>query len=101
MEIEIVIRLRLVKEYLATPIFCANPEIMGHLEVDVLPITDSLKDDLKNWYNQYQATFFDDYPPDSRFSSPYLEAMHAKIGEDLAKKLRIELGDGYSVEYNI
>lgn len=93
------ITLRLVKEYMAGPIFCPDPERMGHVEVDELPISQALKVQILAWDSEYQATFNDDYPPDSGFSSPEAESMHIAEGSRIAKKLQLELEGTYTVEY--
>ncbi|MGR2741122.1 hypothetical protein ACUY1T_21980 [Billgrantia sp. Q4P2] len=93
------ITLRLVKEYMAGPIFCPDPERMGHVEVDELPISQALKAQILAWDSEYQATFNDDYPPDSGFGSPEAESMHIAEGSRLAKSLQQELGGDYMVEY--
>lgn len=93
------ITLRLTNEYLAGPIFCPDPEGMGHIDVEDLPISMELKRAISDWDNEYQETFDDDYPPDSGFTSPDLEAAHKKQGVDLAKRLKKELGENYSIEY--
>lgn len=91
--------LRLAKEYLAGPVFCPDSEKMGHIDVEDLPVSEQLKRAIQAWDSQYQSTFDDEYPPDSGFISPELEAAHERQGAELAERLQEELGDGYSVEY--
>lgn len=93
------IKLRLASEYLAGPIFCPEPDSMGHIDVDDLPLSQELKAEITAWDSEYQATFNGDYPPDSGFGSPEVELRHIAEGEELAKKLQEELGGGYMVEY--
>lgn len=95
------INLRLTTEYMATPIFCTDPEEMGHLDVDDLPISDALKKNLKNWYQEYQSTFNEEHPQNSGFCSLQMAIVHAKKGESIAKQMQIELGENYRVEYSI
>ncbi|MEE9453302.1 MAG: hypothetical protein V3V13_02820 [Paracoccaceae bacterium] len=95
------IKLRLAKEYLTCPVFCPDPENMGHINLGDLPISDELRQELVEWNQQYQDTFNEEYPPDSGFSSLELEKTHVQQGAKLAKKLQINLGDTYSVEYQV
>lgn len=62
---------------------------MGH--IDDLPISNGLKDELFLWDKEYQATFNDDYPPDSGFSSIEDEIRHKNVGLMLAKKCKRSL----------
>ncbi|UZE18712.1 hypothetical protein LOY70_03695 [Pseudomonas sp. B21-054] len=93
------IRLRLTSEYLAGPIFCPEPDKMGHVDVEGLPLSQELKTKVSEWDRKYQSTFNSDYPPDSGFSSPEAELQHAAEGEQLAKMIQQELQGSYSVEY--
>lgn len=93
------IRLRLASEYLAGPIFCPEPDRMGHIDVDDLPLSQELKAQISAWDSEYQATFNSDYPPDSGFSSLEAKLRHIAKGEQLANKLQQELGGIYEVEY--
>lgn len=93
------IKLKVASEYLAGPIFCPDPDRMGHVDIDDLPVSQELKAEIRAWDVEYQATFNSDYPPDSGFSSPEAELRHKAQGGQLAKKLQHELGYGYMVEY--
>lgn len=93
------INLRLVLEYLASPIFCYDVDQMGHLEIDDLEISDDLKRQLKVWDKEFQDTFNDDYPPDSGFSSRQQLQRHIQQGYKLVTKLQLELGESYKINY--
>lgn len=56
------IRLRLMSEYLAGPLFCPEPDKMGH--VDGLPPSQELKARINEWDSRGRATINSD---------PYLE----------------------------
>src|SRR5690606_31404844 len=99
MEITAMKVLRLVNENLAGPIFCPHVESMGHISVVDLPISEVLRDELFEWDTKYQATFDDDYPPDSGFATSELAEAHRAIGKSLAERLQRELGSDYVVEY--
>lgn len=89
-----------IREYMATPIFCSNDDNMGHVDVDALPVTDELKNKLKLWHADYQSTFDENYPPNSGFICRDADQAHIERGRQLAEQLRIELGEGYKVEYS-
>lgn len=93
------IRLRLTSEYLAGPIFCPDPDRMGHVDIEDLPLSQELKAQISEWDSRYQSTFNSDYPPDSGFASPDAELQHAAEGEQLAKSIQQELEGSYTVEY--
>ena len=93
------IRLRLMSEYLAGPLFCPEPDKMGHVDVDDLPLSQELKARINEWDSRYQATFNSDYPPDSHFFSRKAEIQHAVEGVKLAKSIQQELESSYTVEY--
>ncbi|MDR6182161.1 hypothetical protein [Asaia bogorensis] len=91
--------LRLANEFFASPIFCSDPSRIGHVEIDDLPVSASLKLALKAWDAAYQATYNDSYPPESGFHSSKLQEVHCKRGEELAERLQTELGDMFRIEY--
>lgn len=93
------IRLRLTSEYLAGPVFCPEPDKMGHVDVDDLPLSEELKAKINEWDGRYQSTFNSDYPPDSGFTSSEAELQHVSEGEQLAISMQQELEGTYKVEY--
>ncbi|TPG72822.1 hypothetical protein [Pseudomonas mandelii] len=92
-------KLRIASEYSAGPIFCPDPDRMGHIDIDDLPISQGLKIKISEWDCEYQATFDDDYPPDSGFGSPEEKFRHVAEGKKLADELQQELGSSYTIEY--
>ena len=93
------IRLRLTSEYLAGPIFCPDPDRMGHVDIEGLPLSQELKVIISEWDGEYQSTFNSDYPPDSCFATPEAELRHIAEGELLAKSIQQDLESSYTVEY--
>ena len=93
------IRLRLTSEYLAGPIFCPDPDRMGHVDIEDLPLSQELMTKISKWDGEYQATFNSDYPPDSGFTTPEAELRPKAEGVQLARSIQQELGGGYIVEY--
>ena len=66
---------------------------------DGLPLSDGLKATLQTWADVYDRTLNEDYPPDSRFSSPTEEEAFETEGRRLWQALKNELGEGYKVLY--
>lgn len=93
------IRLRLTSEYLAGPIFCPDPDRMGHVDIEDLPLSQELIAKISKWDGEYQATFNSDYPPDSGFTTPEAELRHKAEGMQLARLIQQELKSSYMVEY--
>ncbi|WP_108097484.1 hypothetical protein [Pseudomonas sp. GV071] len=93
------IKLNLVREYLAGPIFCPDIDRMGHVDIDDLPISQKLRVRVGKWDSVYQATFNSDYPPESGFSTAEAELQHVAEGQQLAIMMQQELESGYIVEY--
>lgn len=93
------IHLKFAKEYMAGPIFCSDPDNMGHIELIDLPISDDLRSAISLWNDEYQDTFNNEYPPDSGFNNPKVDRNHVERGRKLAEMLQNELGPEYRVEY--
>jgi hypothetical protein len=93
------IRLRLTSEYLAGPLFCPDPDRMGHVDIEDLPLSPELRAKINKWDGEYQATFNSDYPPGSGFTTAEAELRHIAEGKQLAKSIQQELESGYMVEY--
>ncbi|WP_416050109.1 hypothetical protein [Cupriavidus basilensis] len=91
--------IRLGAVYGASPIFCADIDKMGYVEPRSLPIAPSLVAAIKDWDQEFQQTFCEDYPPDSRFESEEARVQHNVRGVQLWKRLQKELGAGTSVEF--
>lgn len=93
------INLRLTSEYMAGPIFCSDPDAMGHVDVVDMPLSKRLKIKINAWNNKYQATFNSDYPPDSGFKTREERIQHELEGAFLAYEMQEELGKGYVVKF--
>jgi len=91
--------IRLGVVYGAPPIFCADIDQMGYVEPDCLLLTPPLVADLKAWNQDFQATFCEDYPPDSGFQSEDERLEHNKRGVQLWLELQQELGANMFVEF--
>lgn len=93
------IKLRLACEYLAGPVFCPDPDRMGHMDLEDLPLSNELRMKIIKWDSDYQALFDDDNPGESGFPTPEAELRHIADGQELAESMQKELRRGYIVEY--
>lgn len=93
------IQVKLWAAFYADPVSIKDSDIFNYSDLSELNISDELKEAMQAWDDEYQATFDGDYPPNSGFASSDLEATHFAKGEELAKRLQAELGEGYSVKY--
>ncbi|ASO18909.1 hypothetical protein FHR81_001174 [Actinoalloteichus hoggarensis] len=64
-----------------------------------LRLSTELVADLAAWDDEYQATYDDDYPPDSRFPSPEARAAWVERGKELAARIKQESPFVTSVDY--
>ncbi|CAA6806180.1 MAG: Unknown protein [uncultured Campylobacterales bacterium] len=90
-------------EFMAPPFFNPSSEEVGHLDFDEIPITEKLKQEIKEWDEVYQNTYNDEYPPDSCFKSKKQKQWFYKRGRELFEKLKQELPNVkvyyYDMEY--
>ncbi|RSM83148.1 hypothetical protein DMH04_23695 [Kibdelosporangium aridum] len=71
----------------------------GSLSAYELPISDTLAAELWEWAGIYDDTLDRENPRKSGLDTPDAEQQFVARGEELAKRLAAELGDGYSVSY--
>ena len=71
------------------------------LDVDPasLPISEGLASDFNEWAAAYDATFNEEYPPDSGFADQAAEDAFLATGRRLANRLAQELGADAQVDY--
>ena len=66
-----------------------------------LRLPTELKQKIEDWDKQYQSTYVDDYPPDSKFETARDEKKFIEIGYEIQKALQMELGKDYEVFYQL
>ncbi|NHB62293.1 hypothetical protein [Photorhabdus sp. RW14-46] len=92
-------RIKLMVDYDCYPLWLDSDDEVGNIDPDVLPISDSLKEELNNWSKQYDETLNLDDPLSSGFSTPEAETVFKEKGQYLREKLQTELNNGYEVIY--
>jgi hypothetical protein len=98
-------RIKLMADYFCSPVWhdatgedLPDPEI-GPIDLDDLPVTDDLRDDLEAWADRFDATMDPDDPAAAAFQPPDSLARFATDGAALAARLQAELGRGWVVRY--
>lgn len=89
--------LRLMADYHSYPIWEDSEHGTSNVNPVDLPISSELRDDLNKWAKQYDDTLNQDDPLQSGFPTPEAEADFKNEGVTLLDKLKIELGEGYSL----
>lgn len=90
-------QLLLEGEYGADPVWCAVCQY--NIEIDELAVSDMLLDELLHWGNAY-GQWVDLEQGVLIEGGAEMEVAHNKAGTLLAKKLQMELGNGYTVEFS-
>ena len=90
--------IKLMPEYGSFPIWRCN-DIRYVVEPEELPISESLKQALQEWANVYDNTIDMNDPASAGFKSNMEMEIFEKIGLELWKQLKTELGDGYIIKY--
>jgi len=81
----------------ADPIWCS--QCGCNLDIEEIPISEDLKDELVIWAMQYGKWI--DWDKDMLYSNGIeLENEHNKLGQILTEKVRKELGDKYKVSFS-
>ncbi len=89
--------LRFGAVYITCPIF--DEDSLCYRTPSELSISDLLRSQIKEWDLEYQKTFCEDYPPDSKFETLEDLERHNARGLVLAEQLQKELGDQYEIQF--
>lgn len=92
--------LKLMADYYCYPLWYASDGKFGDININNLPISETLKRELLEWADQYDSTLNQEYPPDSGFKTPIAEKKFKEKGEELAHRLQKELSGKYHIIYN-
>ena len=89
--------IKLMPDYQCFPLWEASPGDVGNINPENLPISLDLKAELAAWTKIYDATLDVDDPACSGFQSEEAEAEFKRVGNDLAERLKCELGPDFAV----
>ncbi|WP_049228227.1 MULTISPECIES: hypothetical protein [Neisseriaceae] len=92
-------KIKLMPDYNCFPIWGMDDDNFGNIDPYSLPISKSLAEELLGWANKYDETLNIDEPLNSGFENIEKENIFKDEGEKLFKKLKLELGDQYTVIY--
>lgn len=84
--------LKLMADYECWPLWEASPGDVGNVDPDGLPISLALKDRLRQWAADFDATLNRQDPRESGFRTLEIEAAFLARGEALGAELQAELG---------
>jgi len=85
--------------YMAPPFFISDVDKMGHIAIEDLDISESLRGRVIKWDAVFQNTFVNDNPQDSGFFSVQDLNKHNNEGAEIAELLRLELGNEFGIEF--
>ena len=90
--------IKLMADYDCWPLWEADPGRVGNINPDDLPISQALKNGLKQWAAEFDATLDRSDPARSKFASVDAESAFTARGLALAKDLQVELGEAFQVQ---
>jgi hypothetical protein len=90
---------KVMADYDCSPLWLESPSGSGNVSVDELPISGKLAAEFLEWAYGYDRTLNRCDPALSGFSTMKGARNFAIRGEELAKRLALELGSSYVVSY--
>ncbi|MEU4219021.1 nucleoside hydrolase [Actinoplanes sp. NPDC026623] len=93
------VRLRVLPDYHCWALWISGPDVYDNIAPDTLPLTAELAAGLDGWADEYTATLNDEDPKTSGFASPQEESRFIERGRDLARQVRAQLDDTWTVTY--
>lgn len=92
-------KIKLMADYECYPLWFDSDDEVGNIDPNTLPISDSLKNELNKWSDDYDKTLNLDDPLHSGFKTINDEITFKEKGKILQKKLQAELNNNYEVTY--
>lgn len=89
----------LMPEYGCDPIWIEEQGIKKNITSDLLPIKSELIQQITEWNDKFQATFNDEYPPESGFLTISEKNTFNQEGCQLTMLLKENLSEAYIIEY--
>jgi hypothetical protein len=91
--------LRLMTDYHCFPLWESIEGGVKNWDPEELPLSDDLRDELKEWAETYDATLNVDDPLESGFKSTEDAEAFESRGRDLWRELQQQLGYDYEISY--
>jgi hypothetical protein len=89
--------IKLMPDYFCYPLWEASPGLFGNIDPKTLPISHALQTQLLNWAKAFDDTLDMSDPGNAGFKDAKAAVDFNQEGSDLAKQLRIELGDEFAI----
>jgi hypothetical protein len=90
-------KIKLMADYECWPLWEASPGVVDNIDPSSLPISDSLRYELRNWAREFDATLNWADPASSGFPNETAEREFRIAGVEIARRLQQELGAGFEV----
>ena len=91
-------KLKFAFEYGCYPVWQQCKDGLDNLETNSLPISKELKQAISALDDQYQDTFNENYPPDSKFKTEQEEKFFIRKRLELFKRLKAELPNKFTIK---
>jgi hypothetical protein len=92
-------KLRVLADYQCWALWISGPDVYDNVAPDSLPLTAELAAALDAWADEYTATLNDEDPASSGFASSDEESRFNERGRELARQVRAQLDDTWTVAY--
>jgi hypothetical protein len=92
-------KLKVRADFQCYPIWKDDDGLWLDIDPASLSISEGLAADFQAWAAAYDATFNEEYPPDSGFADQAAEQAFLATGRELSNRLAAELGGDAQVEY--
>ena len=89
--------IKLMADYHSHPLWEASPGVVGNVDPGELPLSDELRQSLREWADDYDSTLNLSDPASSGFANIEDEASFKKRGHELAYRLKKELGTSFGI----
>jgi hypothetical protein len=90
-------KIKLMPDYQCFPLWEASDGMLGNIDPNSLPISQTLKVDLAEWAHSFDLTLNLDDPPSSGFPDAQTEDAFIQQGNELGIRLQKELGQSFEV----
>jgi len=88
-------------DYQCHPLWEASPGQVGNIDPQTLPISSDLIAQLAQWAHMYDCTLNLADPASSGFRSEEEKAEFKRVGNEIAERLKNELGSDYTLKTKI
>ncbi len=91
--------IKLMPDYFCYPLWGVNPDELGDISPNDLPLSDSLREALLAWAHEYDQTIDMNDPSSAGFDSQESANKFVATGHQLRVRLKEELGPDYQITH--